>query len=84
MSFDKNLEQLDGILRQLESEPLSLDEAFGVFEKGIAIVRETEGMLRDTEQKVTLLSEEGGFDEEPPDDEYDGDDDDIVGAVKKR
>ena len=75
MSFGKNLEQLDGILRRLESEPLSLDEAFDIFEKGVALVRETESMLRDTEQKVTLLSEEEGFEEEPFIDEDDGDDD---------
>ncbi len=73
MSFGENLEQLDGILRRLESDPLSLDEAFGIFERGVALVRETEGMLRDTEQKVTLLSEEGEgeFEDQPFGDDYD-------------
>ena len=60
MSFGDNLERLDGILKRLESEPMPLDEALGVFEEGVGLVRESEALLRSAEQKVTLLS--GGDD----------------------
>ena len=64
MSFGDNLERLDGILKRLESEPMPLDEALGVFEEGVGLVRESEALLRSAEQKVTLLSGGGDADSE--------------------
>ena len=58
MSFDENLERLDGILKRLESEPMPLDAALGVFEEGIGIVRESETLLKEAEQKVSFLAGE--------------------------
>ena len=58
MSFDENLERLDGILKRLESEPMPLDTALGVFEEGIGLVRESETLLREAEQKVSFLAGE--------------------------
>ena len=58
MSFDENLERLDGILKRLESEPMPLDTALGVFEEGIGLVRESETLLKEAEQKVSFLAGE--------------------------
>lgn len=62
MSFGDNLERLDEILRRLESEPMPLDEALEVFERGVFLVRESQGILERAEQRVTLLTRAG---EEP-------------------
>ena len=62
MSFGDNLERLDEILRRLESEPMPLDEALEVFERGVSLVRESQGILERVEQRVTLLTRAG---EEP-------------------
>ena len=62
MSFGNNLERLDEILRRLESEPMPLDEALEVFERGVSLVRESQGILERAEQRVTLLTRAG---EEP-------------------
>ena len=56
MSFGDNLERLDEILRRLESEPMPLDE------RGVSLVRESQGILERAEQRVTLLTRAG---EEP-------------------
>ena len=64
MSFDENLERLDGILKRLESEPMPLDMALGVFEEGIGLVRESETLLKEAEQKVSFLAGEEGDEEE--------------------
>ena len=64
MSFDENLERLDGILKRLESEPMPLDTALGVFEEGIGLVRESETLLKEAEQKVSFLAGEEGEEEE--------------------
>ena len=60
MSFDENLERLDGILKRLESEPMPLDTALGVFEEGVGLVRESETLLKEAEQKVSFLAGEEG------------------------
>ena len=62
MSFGDNLERLDEILRRLESEPMPLDEALEVFERGVSLVRESQRILERAEQRVTLLTRAG---EEP-------------------
>ena len=62
MSFGDNLERLDEVLRRLESEPMPLDEALAVFERGVSLVRESQGILERAEQRVTLLTRAG---EEP-------------------
>ena len=56
MSFGDNLERLDEVLRRLESEPMPLDEAFEVFERGVSLVRESRRILERAEQKMTLLT----------------------------
>jgi exodeoxyribonuclease VII small subunit len=58
VKFDKNLEQLDEILRQLEEGTLPLDEALSVFERGVALVRESQKFLDEAQQKVTLLTQD--------------------------
>ena len=60
MNFGENLERLDEILRRLEEEALPLDEALAVFERGVALLRESRAFLDEAEQKVTLLTEDGG------------------------
>lgn len=45
MSFGDNLERLDEVLRRLESEPMPLDEALEVFERGVSLVRESRRIL---------------------------------------
>ena len=71
MSFSENLKRLDGILKRLESDPLPLDEALSVFEEGVGLVRESESLLKNAEQKVTLLSESAEVTEEDFGDEGD-------------
>ena len=74
MSFDENLERLDGILKRLESEPMPLDTALGVFEDGIGLVRESETLLREAQQRVSVLAGEERKGEGRDDD----DDDEMV------
>lgn len=59
MSFAENLEQLDELLRRLESDSMSLDEALETFEQGVVLLRESRRILERAEQRVTLLTEDG-------------------------
>ena len=58
MNFGKKMEQLDEILNQLEGGQLPLDEALSVFERGVALIRESRAFLDEAEQKVTMLTQE--------------------------
>lgn len=57
MSFESNLERLEAIVAQLESERLDLNAALGLFEEGIELLRLASGELEETETRVKELIE---------------------------
>lgn len=59
-SFEDNLSRLEGIVEQLESGELSLDDAMKAFEKGIKLTRDCQESLSQAEQKVQVLMEKNG------------------------
>ena len=59
-SFEDNLNALEGIVDQLESGKLSLDEAMKAFEKGIKLTRACQESLATAEQKVQVLMSKSG------------------------
>ena len=59
MTFAEKLERLDAVLKRLEGEPLSLDEALQAFEDGVGLLKECRTFLDRAEQRVTLLTQDG-------------------------
>lgn len=59
MNFSEKMSELDRILRNLEGESVSLEEALAEFEKGIGLVRECRQYLEEARQKVSMLTEDG-------------------------
>ncbi|MDB4837759.1 exodeoxyribonuclease VII small subunit [Marinomonas sp.] len=55
--FEENLNELDTIVTQLESNQLSLEEALKAFEKGVKLSSECQSVLTKAEQKVQILLE---------------------------
>src|SRR5256885_8941203 len=55
--FSKQLERLEAIVRQLESEDLDLDEALKLFEEGIERLRVAREQLQHAELKVKKVLE---------------------------
>ena len=58
MSFEKGLEELNRIVKKLESEQSSLEESVSEWEKGIKVIDYCERKLRDAEDRVNLLLSE--------------------------
>ena len=58
-SFEQSLTQLEGLVSQLESGDLPLDQALARFEQGIRLTRECQGALSAAQQKVQLLLQRG-------------------------
>jgi exodeoxyribonuclease VII small subunit len=66
--FEHALAELDTILRELEDGTTTLEDALARYERGVALLRECYGQLRDAEQRVKVLAavtEDGNTDLRP-------------------
>lgn len=55
LSWEQLVEQLDGVVRQLEAGELGLEESLRAFERGVQIAQAAERRLDAAEQRVELL-----------------------------
>ena len=53
--FEKAFQELEEIVRRLESEELPLDESLQLFEKGISLSRFCNQKLEEVEKKIELI-----------------------------
>ena len=60
INFEKSLEELEGIVEDLESGDLSLENSLKSFEKGIKLARQCQEQFSKAELQVQKLIEENG------------------------
>ncbi len=53
--FEKSLNELEGLVRDLEQGELSLEESLSAFERGVKLTRECQQALKSAEQRVEQL-----------------------------
>ena len=53
--FEVALEELEGVVEQLETGELALEESLAAFEKGVGLVKYCNQKLAEVEKKVELL-----------------------------
>jgi exodeoxyribonuclease VII small subunit len=58
--FEEALRGLEGLVEKLETGDLSLDEALGAFEEGVALVRYLGEKLTEVEKRVEVLTRDPG------------------------
>ena len=58
LSFENAMEQLENIVRELESGELPLEKALKQFEEGIKLSKLCSEKLEESEQKINLLMEQ--------------------------
>lgn len=65
-NFEKNLKELEEVVKSLENGNTGLDEMLALFEKGIGLTKSCTELLEAAEQKINVLvkGEDGGFKEE--------------------
>lgn len=63
--FEHDLAELERILRALEDGNTTLDDSLAQYERGVALLRQCYGHLKDAEQRVKLLA--GTSDDGTPD-----------------
>lgn len=74
--YERLVEELDVVVRDLESGQLSLEESLRAFEKGVRLAKAAEQQLDRAEHRVEVLLQEGRS-ETLPDLSTEGDDEDI-------
>lgn len=55
LKFSSALEELEGIVRELESGQLDLEDGIQRYERGVALLRICRTKLEDAQQKITTL-----------------------------
>jgi exodeoxyribonuclease VII small subunit len=66
--FESSLEELESLVEKLEKGDLPLEESLKEFERGIALTRNCQKELKEAEQKVRILTEQGDEEEFGEDD----------------
>ncbi len=56
-AFESSTRQLEAIIKVLEDDSTTLEQALAAFEEGIKLTRSTQKRLKEAEQKVQLLLE---------------------------
>ena len=62
MDFEKQIAELENIVRALEGGSISLDESLALFEKGVKLTKSCQKMLDEAEKKVSVLVGDGSGD----------------------
>ena len=57
--FEKSLERLETIVREMESGELSLEKMMKHFEEGMGLVKVCSGKLNEVERKIEMLVKQG-------------------------
>lgn len=57
LSFEKAIEELEGIVARLEKGELALDESIDFFQRGVELSKYCSKRLDEAERRITLLVE---------------------------
>lgn len=55
MTFEESVDELEGIIAQLETGETNLEDSLKQFERGITLARASQTKLQQAEQKVSIL-----------------------------
>lgn len=61
--LEENFARLETVIEQLESDEISLEEAFTAYSTGMSILKECNEQIDKVEKKVLKLSEQGVLEE---------------------
>lgn len=59
-NFERSLETLEELVRELEAGDKGLEESLALFEKGVVLAKDLTARLEEAKTKVEALAAEGG------------------------
>lgn len=71
LSFEKAMDELESIVRNLESGKTTLEESISAYERGVVLKNHCEQKLREAQMKIEkiIVSPNGSLSTQPLDDE---------------
>jgi len=60
LSFEKAIEQLEAIVKQLENDEIPLEKAIKLYEKGMNLTKACDDILQQAQEKITYILNENG------------------------
>lgn len=63
LSLEENFDRLERTIELLESEDISLEEAFSAYSEGMAVLKACNDQIDKVEKKVLKLTQEGSLEE---------------------
>ena len=61
--LESSLTEITALIEKMEAGELSLDQSLSHFERGIKLIKHCQKILREAEQKVQILMQNGNEDE---------------------
>lgn len=58
-NLEEMFDRLDQVIGTLEGEDLSLEEAFGLYDQGMKLIRRCNQTINEVEKKILVLDENG-------------------------
>ncbi|MFI3213711.1 MAG: exodeoxyribonuclease VII small subunit [Eubacteriales bacterium] len=62
-SVEESFLQLEEMIKQLESDTITLEDSFSTYQKGMKLIQECNDTIDKVEKQVLVLNGEGGVDE---------------------
>lgn len=62
VDIDKDLEELEKVVEQLENEKIDLDKSIDLFERGVKLAEEVKDQLSQAEIRLKKVVEDSGLD----------------------
>ena len=59
MTIEESFAKLDEMVRALESDEISLEDSFTLYEEGIKLLRDVNGRIDEVEKKIRKVEEDG-------------------------
>lgn len=63
MTLEDCMQQLDTILKTLDSEEISLEDSFALYQKGMTLLKNCNEKIDTVEKKILIMNGDGGLDE---------------------
>ena len=61
-SFEEAFDELEGVVTRIDSGELSLEDAIGAFERGVALVRSLNRKLDEVDRRIEVLTRDADGD----------------------
>ena len=59
MTIEESFAKLDEMVRALESDVISLEDSFALYEEGMKLLRDVNGRIDEVEKKIRKVEEDG-------------------------